>query len=121
MNNAFAQGLVLTVVGMGLVFAILALLWGIMALMARLAGNGGDDPVDAAAMTEPAPVIVQATAGTDEQAVAAIAAALAILRAEHEARAALPWRLPPVLTRWLAIGYGRQLHRWQPRRTRRDA
>ena len=59
--------------------------------------------------------------GLDPEEAAALAVALTILQAEREAEASLPWRLPPVLTRWVAIGYSRQLHSWQPRRTKRDA
>jgi hypothetical protein len=50
---------------------------------------------------------------------AAVAAALAILKAEQELELGLGWRLPPVLTRWVAVGYGRQLRSWQPARRRR--
>lgn len=121
MTNLLIQGLLITAIGMGLVFGALAALWGIMALMSRLlsprprremATAGADDLVIQASPTGPVP--------TDEE-MAAIAAALALLCAEKEAEAAIPWRLPPLLTRWVAVGFGRQLHSWQPRRTKRDA
>lgn len=111
------QGLTITLIGMSLVFGALLLLWVLMALLMKLQS--------VRARQEPS-VTVEADAAASEgqpssEELAAIALALALLRAEQEAEAALRWRLPPVLTRWVAVGYGRQLHSWQPRRRRRDA
>jgi len=112
MNPLISQGLLITVIGMSLVFTALALLWGLMALLLRLERQ----PAPSAPASEPAidATVEQPTA--DE--LAAIAAALAVVRAEREANAAIPWRLPPVLTRWAAVGYARQLRSWQPRQSK---
>ncbi len=120
MSDEFIQGLQITVVGMGLVFGALVLLWGLMALLTRLSQirpRRSRRQQAAAAETAPA---AGAHAPTPQE-IAAIATALWLLRAEHEAEAALRWRLPPVLTRWVAVGYSRTLRSWQPRRTPRDA
>jgi Na+-transporting methylmalonyl-CoA/oxaloacetate decarboxylase gamma subunit len=119
MNETFVQGLVISAIGMGMVFAALAGLWALIALLGRLHMPGWLDrrSEDATVLAEletgePKPL---PTAGE----LAAIAAALALLHAEDEAEASLRWRLPPLLTRWVAVGYGRHLAPWQPPRGRR--
>jgi len=124
MNEAFAQGLLLSAIGMGMVFAALAALWMLIALI----GRGGAwlesrARRGQASLTAPAPVaVVQAiTPPPSDEEMAAIGLALLLLHAETEAEAGLRWRLPPMLTRWVAIGYSRQLHSWQPPRGRHSA
>lgn len=119
MSEVLLQGLLITVIGMGLVFGALLLLWGLMALLSRIALISSRPRPGASAKL--AAEEVGADSGPTGAELAAIAAALALLRAEQEAESALGWRLPPVLTRWVAVGYGRQLRSWQPRRTQRDA
>jgi Na+-transporting methylmalonyl-CoA/oxaloacetate decarboxylase gamma subunit len=119
MNETFVQGLIISAIGMGMVFAALAGLWALIALLGRLRlprwldRRSEDTTVLAELETaEPEPLPT-----SDE--LAAIAAALALLHAEDEVEASLRWRLPPLLTRWVAVGYGRQLTPWQPPRGRR--
>jgi sodium pump decarboxylase gamma subunit len=119
MSESLSQGLLITVIGMGLVFGALILLWLLMALLSRLAPGRGRP--ESAATGDLEPEQAGADAGPPRGELAAIATALVLLRAEQEAEAALGWRLPPVLTRWVAVGYSRQLRSWQPRRTQRDA
>lgn len=117
MNSLILQGLTITIVGMSLVFGSLLLLWALMALLMKVQ--------TARQPKQPSPTAKADMAAPPDQPsgeeLAAIALALALLREEQEAEAALRWRLPPVLTRWVAVGFGRQLRSWQPRRTRRDA
>lgn len=121
MNEAFAQGLLLSAIGMGMVFAALAALWGLIALIGRggawLASRAqrGQQPIAAPAPTITARAV---TPAPDDEEMAAISLALLLLHDEAEAEAGLRRRLPPMLTRWVAIGYGRQLHSWQPPRGR---
>jgi hypothetical protein len=119
MNETFVQGLVISAIGMSMVFAALAGLWALIALLGRLGMPGWlsrrSDHASVLAeldQKEPEPLPT-----ADE--LAAIAAALALLHAEDEAEASLRWRLPPLLTRWVAVGYGRHLAPWQPPRGRR--
>jgi Na+-transporting methylmalonyl-CoA/oxaloacetate decarboxylase gamma subunit len=119
MNETFVQGLVISAIGMGMVFAALAGLWALIAGLGRLhmpgwLSRGSEDASVLAELdqSEPEPL------PTDDE-LAAIAAALALLRAEEEAEAGLMWRLPPLLTRWVAVGYGRHLTPWQPPRGRK--
>ena len=39
MGELLAQGLIIAILGMGLVFAALGLLWGLLALLMRLGGS----------------------------------------------------------------------------------
>lgn len=117
--NDLGTGLQITVVGMSLVFGALALLWAMMAVLGRLYQPRPEST--AAPTVESTPYPETPADGPNPQEAAALAVVLAMLMAEREAEALLPWRLPPVLTRWVAVGYSRQLHSWQPRRTKRDA
>ncbi len=116
MSETMVQGLIISAIGMGMVFAALAALWALIAALThlRLPRRPRERTDDSAVLSElelsePAP-----QPSADE--LAAIAAALALLHAEQEAEAGLQWRLPPLLTRWVAVGYGRQLTPWQPPR-----
>lgn len=115
-------GLSTTVVGMGLVFGLLALLWGMLALLGRL------DSVPAAGEAEPeeaAPPAVSATpaapAGLEPDAVAAITIALLTHTIARRRQAAPEMRSTQpgsqiYASRWLAAGRTRQTRSWQPRR-----
>ena len=119
MNEAFIQGLTLSAIGLGMVFGALLLLWALIAVLTRLrlpsrVDQAEDNPEVLAELRTAKPAAVPSQ---DEM--AAIAAVLALLRAERDAESTLRRRLPPVLTRWVAVGYGRQLQPWQPPRIRR--
>ena len=136
MGVLLRDGLIITVIGMGVVFAALALLWGVMAAMHRLfppgekplvglwrrkrtdgtlGGTPGGTPASAreAAVT---PVVTAAQGHPTPAELAAVVVALELWREEEAAEEAIGWRLPPLLTRWLAVGRGRQLQSWSPRR-----
>jgi len=127
MSGLLRDGLIITVIGMGLVFAALALLWAVVAAMhrvfppggtplARLRRRGNEERTASAAGA--AAVIPAAGAGAEPTAaeLAAVMAALALWRDEQKAEEAIGWRLPPLLTRWLAVGRSRQVRSWSPRR-----
>jgi Na+-transporting methylmalonyl-CoA/oxaloacetate decarboxylase gamma subunit len=118
MSETFVQGLIISAIGMGLVFAALAGLWALIATLGRLRmpvrlGQAEEDPTVLAELHSDEAVLQPAA---DEM--AAIAAVLALLHAEQEIEASLRRRQPPVLTRWAAVGYGRHLTPWQPPRYR---
>jgi len=127
MAELLREGLIITVIGMGLVFAALGLLWGIMAGMQRLFPPGKKrfvslwqrwrgqiaTPVAEEAVAAP---VAEAKAGPTGAELAAIITALALWREEEAAEEAIGWRLPPLLTRWMAVGRSRQLQSWSPRR-----
>jgi len=122
------QGLIMTALGMGLVFAALALLWGIMTLMTRLlkskpesqeaeaeAGEIRPGPVTAA-QSEPSP---EDMLTAQRARVAAIATGVLMANAlprpfDVPARPDLEQgQVAPV---WVAANRARALHAWQPHR-----
>ncbi len=104
MTELLNQGLLMTAVGMGLVFAVLIFLWGLINLIARLPVK--DQAADEVAEAEQSPAVV-AEAGADvdaprtahraQAAAAAVAAALAMRRpaarlAPPQGSAISPWQ-----------------------------
>ena len=127
MTELLREGLIITIIGMGLVFAALGLLWGIMAGMQRLFPPGEKpfvslwqrwrgQPAAPVAEAPPGAPVAEAEAGPTGAELAAIMTALALWREEEAAEEAIGWRLPPLLTRWMAVGRSRQLQSWSPRR-----
>ena len=105
-------GLQITALGMGLVFGLLALLWGLLTLVQRW-----DRPAVAASRVEAAPA---AEEGMDPALVAAIVTAALAHRA-HRRREAAPamrshWPGSQLYaSRWVAAGRTRQNQSWQRR------
>jgi Na+-transporting methylmalonyl-CoA/oxaloacetate decarboxylase gamma subunit len=119
MDPEFLQGLAISAIGMGMVFGALAMLWAIIVVLTRLSlpgqASGEEHPEILAELHPSRPV-----AAPSQDELAAIGAVLALLRAERTAEMSLRRRLPPVLTRWVAVGYGRQLEPWRPPRAGRS-
>jgi hypothetical protein len=118
-------GLQMTGLGMGLVFGLLALLWGLLTLVLRMdhpatapvAALPAPDAAAVAAAAVPLPATVQ---GMDAQLVAAIVVAALAHRAVRRREAAPVMRsyLPGSqlhASRWLGAGRARQNHSWQRR------
>jgi Na+-transporting methylmalonyl-CoA/oxaloacetate decarboxylase gamma subunit len=120
MDN-LAWGLQITVVGMGLVFSLLALLWGLLTLVLRL------DKVPAAPALAPesmptptvaAPSAGPDAAGVDPAMVAAMALAISLHRSRQRGSAEPHMRMhwPGSLlyaSRWVAAGRARQTRSWR--------
>ena len=109
-------GLQMTGLGMGLVFALLATLWGLLALVQRLDGA----PAEPTAGTTVAAREPAATAGPDKDLVAAIVVATLAHRAllRREAAPVMRSYWPGSLlyaSRWIAAGRTRQSRSWQRR------
>lgn len=122
-----AWGLEMAVVGMGLVFGLLALLWGLLTLVLRWDKPPADTPpapqpealaaIGAEVAPAAGPALVQ---GMDTEMVAAILVATLTHRAVRRREAA------PVMrsywpgsqlhaSRWVGAGRSRQNHSWQRR------
>ena len=116
MMENLVWGLEMTVVGMGLVFGLLALLWGLLTLVLRL-----DTPVaDAAPEPQPDASGPAMAPDMDAELVAAILVATLTHRAvrRREAAPAMRSHWPGSLlhaSRWVAAGRSRQNHSWQRR------
>lgn len=130
-----AWGLKMTVLGMGLVFALLGLLWGLLTLVLAL----DKEPVVAAAVAdEPLNVPAEGVAATMDSTGEAkapepptvngmpadLVAAILIATTKH--KLTLRRQAAPVMrsyrpgsqlfaSRWVATGRARQNHSWQPR------
>jgi sodium pump decarboxylase gamma subunit len=108
-------GFQLTLFGMGLVFLLLALLWGGMALLVRL--DRPPAPIETATPSEP--VAAMAESKPDPDLLAAITIAVFMHRQVRRKQAAplmrshLPGALP---SRWVMAGRTRQNQNWQPNR-----
>ena len=122
-------GLQMTVLGMGLVFALLALLWGLLTLVLKFdpapaappappgAAHGGEHVADAAAAAAGAQVASPTVNGMDAGLVAAITVAVLTHKAVRRGEAAPAMRSywPGSLlyaSRWVASGRVRQNRSW---------
>jgi len=118
MDN-LSWGLQMTALGMGLVFGLLALLWGLLTIVLRL----DRPPVAAPAAPTPAPAApphLAAEAGPSAEMAAAILVATLAHRAHlrREAAPAMRSYWPGSLlyaSRWVAVGRARQNQSWQRR------
>lgn len=110
-------GLQTTVLGMGLVFGLLALMWGLLTLALRL--DRPDEPQAPSTAAEPSPGPQPAlTGGPDGETVAAILIATLTHRAQRRREAAPAMRSywPGSLlyaSRWVGTGRARQNHGWR--------
>ncbi len=123
MNN-LGFGLQISVIGMGLVFGLLALLWGLLALVGRLERTSAPVDTSAAAGATPARalrVIAPEGVTPDPELLAAIAVAVMTHKAVRRRQAAPAMRSywPGSLlyaSRWVVAGRARQTRGWQRRR-----
>ena len=115
MIETFKQGLLITGVGMGLVFVMIFLLWGIMALLVWLTNpreKASDEPdADEAVELEPAALDVPAAQTVDDDEGQRLAAALAVAYAlsRPSAQSFAPGVQTPQGSNWLSIGRAQQL------------
>lgn len=126
MASLLRDGLIITAVGMGLVFAALALLWGVMVALQRAFPPGKkpfvalwrSGPTTAKPVEELAQGAARAATGQGPTPaeLAAIVTALVRWREAEAVERSIGWRLPPLLTRWMAVGRGRQVRSWTARR-----
>ena len=125
-----ARGAQITVLGMGLVFGLLALLWGLLTLVQRLDKAPVESPTLEAATDEDAATLAAAASptgravttvqGMDAELVAAILVATLAHRAvrRREAAPAMRSHWPGsqlYASRWVGAGRARQNHSWQRR------
>jgi len=117
MPESLNIGLQLTAIGMGLVFALLALLWGLEALLLKL-DRAPAEPQVSDADESPARVVT-APEGLDPALAAAITLAVVTHQAVRRKQAApamrthWPGSLP---SRWVGVGRSRQTRSWVPDR-----
>ncbi len=117
MIESLKIGIQLTVLGMGLVFLVLALLWGLTALMLRLDRAPANTNAAASSIDEePEP---DGETGLEPDLIAAISVAVLTHQAVRRKQAApamrshRPGELP---SRWVGAGRTRQTRSWTPSR-----
>ena len=115
MAQNLANGLQITIIGMGLVFLLLAVLWGLMTLLLRLDRSRAPD---ATPTKLPAAQTTDATQLSPEM-LAAVMVAVRMHRRIRRKQAAPAMRShqPGTLqSRWVGAGRTGQNQVWQPRR-----
>jgi len=110
----FQQGLLITAIGMGLVFVVIILLWGLMALMMRVTSVGSqiDENIEDNPTTD-IPVITE-TKNTEEKkraAVAAVSAGIAMTKAHVKIMDRKMERTKGALSPWQTVHRLRQLEK----------
>ncbi len=110
MIETLKQGLLITVTGMGIVFAMILVLWGIMVLLVKLTNRPeAEEAVEetAAVLTEPA----AAAASGDASALAAAIAVAYALSAKPKTAFAADTQSIQTGSTWLAAGRAQQVAR----------
>ena len=108
MSNVIVQGLMLSVIGMGLTFLALGILILVMMLLDRLFSDNKEVDTEEAKPAEKTAANSQAPDAVDEEIVAAIAVALAQVRSLELCEVELGSTLETPPTRWWQIGRVRQ-------------
>ncbi|HZY40817.1 MAG TPA: OadG family protein [Anaerolineae bacterium] len=109
MAENLSLSLQITLIGMGLVFGAIILLWIMMVVLVRLT----PDREEAAEPEATAPIEPTANRAKQRAAIAAVAVALA-----HEATPKIhefPLPATPIVSAWQAVQRGRQLNQHGPR------
>ena len=125
MGELLAQGLIIAILGMGLVFAALGLLWGLLALLMRLGGSPAGRAARQNSQLEAASALhaPQSDAGrlTDERARVAAIVAVALMSNAVSLGLSAPagptfqhGRTAPAL---VSTNRGRALQSWHPPRS----
>lgn len=116
MIETLKQGLLITVIGMGIVFAMILILWGVMVLLVKLTNRPEKEEAgqeSAISFPEPEPVAV--TAPGDASALAAAIAVAYALSAQPKTAFIADTQFIQTGSTWLAAGraqqVARQIHR----------
>ena len=110
MSDVLGIGLQITVIGMGLVFAVIILLWGGMSALVRLT----DDRAPSEAAAAEADAAAQERARKQRAAAAAVAIALA--QAKDDKPHLFPEPPTALVSAWQAVMRANQLNQRGPRR-----
>jgi len=109
MIETLKQGLLITIIGMGIVFAMILILWGIMVLLVKLTNRPeAEEAVEETETVLPEPV---ATATGDASALAAAVAVAYALSAKPKTAFAADTQSIQTGSTWLAAGRAQQVAR----------
>ena len=110
MIETLKQGLMITIVGMGIVFAMILILWGIMALLVKLT-NQSEQAEAAKESVTPLPEPEAETVPADASALAAAIAVAYALRVKPKTVFASDTQSIQTGSTWLAAGRAQQVAR----------
>lgn len=112
MGEVFNQGLLITGLGMALVFAMLLILWGIMVLLVKLTNRDKADDGEGDSGEEAPVVAIESLAESDDQAPLAAAIAVAYAMETESFLALKPQPSISISTEsaWVTAGRAQQLY-----------
>ncbi len=112
MNEAFGSALWISLIGMGLVFIAILLLWGLMELVVRLTADRGEAKKEALEPEVGAPAVVAPPAENKSLKLRAAAAAVAYALSAKQSSASSPYATPPAASgsAWQAVMRSYQLN-----------
>lgn len=102
MSDILVNALWITLIGMGLVFLALLLLWGMMEFMVRATSRAARAEVEEASQAESAAAAPEAPAAARSKAALAAAVAVAIALAQHHAAAPVETPVSANISVWQA-------------------
>lgn len=112
MIETLKQGLLITVTGMGIVFAMILILWGIMALLVKLTNRPEkEEAAEEAAASLPEPEPATVTSQGDASALAAAIAVAYALSVKPKTAFAADIQSIQTGSTWLAAGRAQQVAR----------
>ena len=112
MIDILKQGLLITVTGMGIVFAMILILWGIMVLLVKLTNRPEkEEAAVEAAISLPEPEPVAVTSAGDASALAAAIAVAYALSVKPKTGFAADTQSIQTGSTWLAAGRAQQVAR----------
>ncbi len=112
MVEILKQGLLITIVGMGIVFAMILVLWGIMVLLVRLTNRPeNEEAAEESAVSLPEPEPVAVTSASDASALAAAIAVAYALSVKPKTVFASDTQSIQTGSTWLAAGRAQQIAR----------
>ena len=113
MSDNLSAALLISLLGMGIVFGIILLTWGIMAALTRIPPGkdefGASDEAESPEAAGVAEITPAPTAGAQRAAAAAVAVALALGERTRPVRVRPHDQGAPNISAWQAIMRGRQL------------
>jgi len=111
MIETLRQGLLITVIGMGIVFAMILILWGIMVLLVKLTNRPEKEEVAEETASLPEPEQVAVTTQGDASALAAAIAVAYALSVKPKTAFAADTQSIQTGSAWLAAGRAQQVAR----------
>lgn len=110
--NELQQGLLIAAIGMGLVFAVIIFLWGLMALMMRLTSRQGSPVKSSVQADDTTPPVVHELEDDQSQrhaAAAAVAVGLALAASQGSQLSGRDWETSAGPNPWQAFHRTRQM------------